>query len=273
MDDTQSPGSTRHTTVEEAIDRRLQSLAAGAYRSNSRTVLTQFAAFLAEQRDVTRLSEVAVLDCRRYAQELRRRVRQDDLSAASAQTYFDIVRAFWSWAVDDERVESNPARPNRASEPLPADRGEPDRQFWDRATRERLLRFVDERAERSLDGRGDVDALVASRDRAAVVMLSLTGVRAAEIFASSRDERRNGLSWDDVDLDRGVATVLGKTRERQPVPLLDRVVSVLDRHRRLREPPSGEWPVFPTRHAPSLRRAASDRLAEIGVREPTSESA
>ena len=109
-----------------------------------------------------------------------------------------------------------------------------------------------------------MDALVASRDRAAVVMLSLTGVRAAEIFASSRDERRNGLSWDDVDLDRGVATVLGKTRERQPVPLLDRVVSVLDRHRRLREPPSGEWPVFPTRHAPSLRRAARDRLAARG---------
>ncbi|MFB6177194.1 MAG: tyrosine-type recombinase/integrase, partial [Halobaculum sp.] len=239
----------RETSLDRAIRARLESLDAGAYRSNNEMVLREFAGFLRRERDVNSLEEIDVIDCRRYSQYLRRRVQDedDDLSASSASgPYFTVVRAFLGWCVDDERLDANPARPNRVKEPLPEDRGDPDRQFWDESSRERLLAFVDRRAHDSLDGETEVDRTTAFRDRALVTMLALTGARGAELFAAPRDDDRQGLRWNDVDLDRGVAVVFGKTREEQPIPLLDRVTEVLDRYRRVLNPPTAAWPVFPT---------------------------
>ncbi|MEZ3117708.1 tyrosine-type recombinase/integrase [Halobaculum sp. MBLA0147] len=255
------------TRLETAVAARLRSLDAGAYRANSEHVLEEFVSFLRSRRDVTTLEEIDVLDVRRYAQYLRERVHDDadDLSASSAAgPYFTVVRAFLGWCVDDERLDANPARPNRAREPLPTDRGDHDRQFWSREAREQLLAFVDDRAHEALEGDVDVDRTTAFRDRALVTALALTGARGAELFATPRDEDRNGLRWRDVDLAGGTAVVFGKTREEQPIPLLDRVVTVLDRYRRVLEPPTDEWPVFPTEHAPSLARAAREGLAERG---------
>jgi integrase len=263
------PAETKfgETELGAAIRARLASLDAGAYRTNSEMVLTQFEQFLREQRDIERLDEITVIDCRRYSQWLRQRVQdpEDNLSASSAAgPYFAVVRAFLSWCVDDERLDANPARPNRVKEPLPEVRGDHERQFWREEHREELLSFVDERARRALDGEADVDRKRAYRDRTVVTLLALTGVRGAEVFHSPRDDRRNGLRWADVDLEQGIATVLGKVRETQPVPLLDRVVAILDRHKRVQDPPTEEWPVVPTAHAPSLARTAREALAERG---------
>ena len=231
-------------------------------------MLDAFAEYLEDYRDVTALKNLEVIDCRRYAQHLRERVHddKDDLSATSAHAngpYFTIVRAFLGWCVDDERIESNPARPNRVKEALPEHHGDHNRQFWSTEAREALLNFVGERAHAALDE--SVDARErAFRDRAIVTMLALTGARGAELFADPRDEHRNGLQWEDVNLERGIADVFGKTRERQPIPLTDRVIDALERYRAVLDPAGEDWPVFPTRHHSSLTDAAEDTLEAKG---------
>ena len=261
-------GSTAETDLEATIEARLASLDSGNYRANNRLVLDAFKNYLENQREVTSLEDLEVIDCRRYAQWLRERVNDDEdpLSAASAHAngpYFTIVRAFLGWCVDDERIESNPARPNRVKEALPEHHGDHDRQFWSTDAREALLDFVGGRAHAVLDESAD-DRERAFRDRALVTMLALTGARGAELFADPRDEHRNGLRWDDIDLGRGIAVVFGKTRERQLIPLTDRVVESLERYRTVLSPADEDWPVFPTRHHPSLAKAAEGGLEGRG---------
>ena len=67
-----------------------------------------------------------------------------------------------------------------------------------------------------------------------------------------------------VDLERGIAVVFGKTRERQPIPLTDRVLDALKRHHSVLNPAGEDWPVFPTRHHASLANAADEGLDARG---------
>lgn len=268
MSGSESGGSTPETTIDRAIQARLRSLDSGNYRANNKLVLNEFAQYLREHRDVTELEAIEVLDCRRYAQWLRKRVDEDDdLSAASAHAngpYFTIVRAFLGWCVDDERLDKNPARPNRVKNALPEYHGDHDRQFWSEDVRNDLLTFADERVDDALDD-GSQDAREkAYRDRAVVSMLALTGARGAELFADPRDEYRNGLTWGDVNLEDGYAMVFGKTREQQAVPLTNRVSNTLERYKGILDPPSDDWPVFPTRHYPTLSKTARQGLKEQG---------
>ena len=277
MTGSETGGSDAETDIETAIDARLSSLDSGNYRANNELVLTTFAEYLEDHRGVTSLEGLDVLDCRRYAQWLRERVHDDgeDLSPASAHAngpYFTIVRAFLGWCVDDERLDTNPARPNRVKQELPEHHGDHDRQFWSAEARDALLAFVNERAHAALDESADKRER-AFRDRAVVTILALTGARGAELFNDPRDEYRNGLRWTDVDLDQGVAEVFGKTRERQPIPLTDRVVDCLERYRTVLDPASEDWPVFPTRHHPSLVQAADNGLIERGWDDEAIESA
>jgi integrase len=147
-------------------------------------------------------------------------------------------------------------------EALPEHHGDHDRQFWSTEAREALLEFVGERARDALEESAD-DRERAFRDRAVVTVLALTGARGAELFADPRDDHRNGLRWEDVNLEQGTAVVFGKTRERQPIPLTDRVVDALRRHRSVLNP-GEDWPVFPTRHHASLAEAAEEGLDAQG---------
>lgn len=122
---------------------------------------------------------------------------------------------------------------------------------------------MDGQAHTALDESTD-DRERAFRDRALVTMLALTGARGAELFADPRDEHRNGLRWDDLDLEQGIAVVFGKTRERQPIPLTDRVVESLERYRTVLDPVAGDWPVFPTQHRPTLSKSVRSGLKSQG---------
>lgn len=266
MPDTKPRGSTAETGIDRAIQARLDALDSGNYRANNELILRGFSDWLARERDVTDLEALSVLDCRRYAQHLRRRAQDPDdtLSGESAVgPYFTVVRAFLSWCVDDERLDANPARPNRVKEALPESHGDHDRQFWGREERDALLSHANERVHRLFDT-GNNARVWAYRDRATVSMLALSGARGAELFADPRDDHRDGLRWRDVDLDRGIATVFGKTRERQPIALVDEVVDYLDRYHRVLDPASDDWPVFPTAHTPTLASTLTDTLAGRG---------
>lgn len=87
------------TNLDIVIDSRIASLDSGNYRANNRVILKTFSEHLDNYQDTTDITQLSIIDCRRYAQHLRKRVRDEDdnLSAASAHAngpYFTIVRAF-----------------------------------------------------------------------------------------------------------------------------------------------------------------------------------
>jgi site-specific recombinase XerD len=267
------------TPLQAAVEARVRRLEAGNYRRNNDLVLSAFVAFQAD-RGVETLEAVSATDCRRYAQHLADRVREDELAASSANTYYDVVRAFLGWCVRDGRIPENPADTLRATESLPTDGGDADRQYWWPQEREAMFAALDTLVDEANDAasQGDVDGtragqdaarvtwnqLKAHRDRALFYTLGLSGARGAEVLRDPDDDRRNGITWSDVDFDAGVVRVFGKTREHQSMQVMTPAVERLDRLRRLLDPPSADWPVFVSLHRPSLYATIRDELAGRG---------
>ncbi|MFC7157936.1 tyrosine-type recombinase/integrase [Halomarina halobia] len=203
---------------------------------------------------------------RRYAMHLARRTRgEDGIAASTARTYFAYVSGCLSYAVRDGALPLNPALTERAREELPDDSGgdRTDQQFWSRDQRRRLVRFADERAARAVDDAG-FSAVAEVRDRALVRVLAYAAVRGAEVLRHPKDNRpgRQGLRWRNVDLDAGTMRVLGKDQRRESALLPREAAQGLERLRAVQRPPSEEWPVFPTDHAPSKYRAVRDALGD-----------
>jgi len=261
-------------SVQKALDRRLDGIDSGRYREENERVLSAFARWLAVERDVTDLEEITTTDCRRFAQYLRARVRDNSASpnasadeqgadgaatypdpntGQSAERYYAYVRAWLGWCVLDERLDRNPAKPNKATDPLPEPKATGDQQFWTERDRKAITATTDQLVDESFDS-DDIDTTKAYRDRALVYVLAYSGCRGAEIFSVPNDERRMGLRWRDVDLKRGLLDVLGKSRDQDepPAPLLSPAQHPLQRWREHCEPDPAD-PVFPR-----LDRAAGD---------------
>jgi site-specific recombinase XerD len=249
------------TTLAAAMEEYLVSIEGGNYRANTESALRRWANWLTRERGVTHLDDVEVIDCRRYARYLKRQVREDDLKASTAHTYYAYVRAFLGFCEADELLSQNPAAVSRAQAELPEDNADTDRQFWSERDRKAILAFMDGRVERALDGEG-VSRERAYRDRALVRLLALSGVRGAEVFRDPGDEKRTGIAWRDVDIESGAVRVFGKSREYEYAQLPRKAAEALERYRRVSEPPTPRFPVFPTDHAPSKYRAAREQLRE-----------
>jgi integrase len=242
----------------------------GNYRRLAENVLGRWSEWL-QQRGIDDLDRVDIQTMRRYAQRLRQRARaresdpETGITPASAQTYYAIISGFLTWCVEDERLPTNPALARRAKTELPDDTGErTTQQFWSTEDRTRLLRHVDQRAHDAIDERGS-DAAIEVRDRALVRVLAFSGCRVGEIVRDPEDDRRQGLHWNDVDLDSGTLRVLGKTQQWQEAQLPRQAHTALERHQRVQDSPTEDWPVFPTAHAPTLYRLAREHLPEHGV--------
>ncbi len=93
-------------------------------------------------------------------------------------------------------------------------------------------------------------------------MLSDAGVRGAELFRDARDDVRNGVTWGDVDLENHSLEMFGKSRQYERVGLPSAAREALERYRRVAEPPSDEWPIFPSDHAPSKYAAYRELTGE-----------
>jgi site-specific recombinase XerD len=245
--DRSNPGDS---DLESAIQARLDRLDSGNYKRNNEYVLTAFADFLRE-RGVRDLEAVSEQDCRRYAQHLADEVQADELAASSATTYYDVVRAWLGWCVRDGRLPENPADSLRATEDLPEDSGDTDRQYWPPDARDQLLAHMDAVVDEANDEGDRLQQYQVHRDRALIAVLAWSGARGAEIVRDPDDPQRDGVTWGDVDLDTGVMQVFGKTREYQDVSLLAPALTSLDRYHRLVDPPDS-WPVFPTLHPPNM---------------------
>lgn len=231
----------------------------GNYASNLEYILTQFEEWCTERQQVHTLGEVTTLTMRHYAQYLNRRVKanradsSEGVSASSARTYYNYVSAFLTWAVETEKLPENPAEKERAKKPLPeGTTSSADQQFWSPEQRRALVEYVDEQARDAIDENG-MDAFEEVRNRALITVLAYTGVRGSEVLADSRHDRRNGLRWRDVDLEETVMQVFGKgSQDMEDVGLTGQTVEPLRRLRQVLDPPSESWPVFPSKHPPSL---------------------
>ena len=253
--------ATGETDHLDAVETYTAGLETGNYRANVDAQLRTWSDWLRRERGIERIEDVTVLDCRRYAAALKRRARDEGLAATTAHTYYAYVRSFLSWCVDEELLESNPARPSRATDQLPEDLGDAEQQFWSQSDRRALFSHVSRVAHDALEDDG-ADEVRAFRDRALVYLLGLSGVRGAEVVRTPADEKRTGVVWADVDLDGGTVRVLGKNRQYEYAQLPEQAADALDRYRRVLDPPSEEWPVFPTGHAPTLYRAAREGLED-----------
>ncbi|MDQ2052153.1 site-specific integrase [Natronolimnohabitans sp. A-GB9] len=266
--------SKRGTPLEDALAECLASKRGTSpnYRTNFERVVGSWIEFC-EQTGVTELESVSKQTMSKYAGHLARRIEagnsdtvEGGISATTAWTYYDYVSAFLSWAVTWDYLPENPADKAAARESLP-DRpssGEYDRQYWQPEQRKAVVDWVHNRVE-SADRAPIAPTPILHkrlRDRALVATIAYSGVRGGEVLRDPNDPRRTGLQWADVDFDEGIAWIRGKNQDREAAQFPDQVVGPLERWRDAYEPPSEEWPVFPSMHVPTLSRRIATELGD-----------
>ena len=255
--------------IEDALDAFVRSKQKGTdsgnYQRNARRAIEEWIDWLADRDEpIESFDQLQVSQMRQYARHLKKRVDRDELAGSTANTYWNYIAAFLGWCVYEELLAENPARKRRAEQELPDTRPRNDhQQFWSRADREALLAHLNERAHAAVDEEG-LNAIKELRDRALASLLAYSGVRGAEVLRDPNDGRRNGVRWRDLDLEAGTLVVLGKSQADEEAPLPPQVRDPLERLQQALRPASGDWPVFPTLHRPTLSRVGREDLADTG---------
>lgn len=228
---------------------------------------TSFIEF-AQRRGVETVDGLSPRLLKNYAQYLSQRVTSGAITASTARSYWAVIRAWLSYCVEWEMIDSNPASLARVTDELPDDvdgSRNTERQFWQPDERRTLVEYVDEAAREAIDN-DDTDPFPTVRDRALVCLLAYTGVRGAEVFRDPNDSRRTGLTWGDVHIDEGYLTVRGKSQKRERAALPSQARPALERLQTVIDPPTPEWPVFPSRHAPSLYALVREHVPDADAR-------
>lgn len=260
---------TSDDRIERAIEPFLASKSRGGsesgnYRRNLERCVTEFVDWMDSESAAT-FDELDTGTFRQYARQLAER----DLASSTVQTYYANVSAFVGWCAREGLVEENYAQRHEATEALPSDTGRRrDRQqAWSADQRRALLRYATEQVETTLDD-GDHRALLkVTRDRALVVLLAYSGVRGGELLRSPHDDRRTGVTWRDVSLADSSLTVLSKKQQWDDRALPEQTHHALRALRSVLDPPTDDWPVFPTIHRPTLYETARTTLREEGINE------
>ena len=264
--DGSSPGGEGgDVALQECIERYLRSRGkqngTGTYARTARSELERWAGWLnARELSVADLNRKGDSIMRRYAQHLAQRVESGGIAGSTANSYWSYVQAFCSYAQRDGILDRNPALSETAREELPeAATDRIDQQFWTETQREEIVRWTRDRAYNAVD-EDAFEAAVERRDHALVCVLAYTGVRGAEVLAHREDDRRNGLTWRNVDFEAGTVRVLGKDQCWEPALLPTQAAKPIAQWKRVQRPASPDWPVFPTDHAPSKYAAIRDQL-------------
>jgi len=261
----------REIVIDDAIDVFLERKAvgdpdgpgAGAYATNAESILRRFATWLECECGVTSFVALESTHLHAYAIDLADRVDRGEYTASSAETYYAVVRAFLSWCVDGAILTENPARNADAEAALPTPESDPEDSSWSAQKRRRLETYVAERALTAGRKQAD-DRTTRLREHALLAVLAYSGARGSELFRVPEDDGRTGATWDDVDFYTGTIRVLGRSRQLEEVTVLGPARTALRRYRVVLDPPSNDWPLFPTRHAPSIARRVREGLADRG---------
>ncbi|RQH00257.1 tyrosine-type recombinase/integrase [Natrarchaeobius oligotrophus] len=259
--------------IADAVDAYLQRKAvgdpdgpgAGSYASNAESILRRFATWAQREHGVESLRSLEADHARSYALDLRERADRGEYTASTARTYFAVVRAFLSWCVRGGIIPENPAATETAESALPSAPAESADDGWTDDRRRRLEAYVRDRAlESTADGVDPDERRNRLREYALVAVLAHSGARGSELFRVPEDDRRSGATWADVDFYTGTIRVLGRSQRTEEVSLLARARTPLRRYRVVLDPPTNDWPLFPTRHAPSIAGHVRERLRERG---------
>lgn len=159
---------------------------------------------------------------------------QDRVAPATAAKHYRSLQQFFRWLVEDGEILRSPMERMRAPH-VPE-------QPVDVLTEEELARLLATCKGNTFENRRDL----------AILRLFLdTGMRAGELC---------GLTLDDVDLDQGVAFVMGKGGRGRACPFGARTADALRRYLRFRR-------AHPHHVAPWLWLGAKGRLTDSGVRQ------
>lgn len=269
---------TSKLASREAMSRYLdlkskgQAGAPGNYVALADYVLTDFLEFI-EQRngDAVTIDAITSEDVQMYAAYLRDRWSNGELKASSANTYYQVVSAFFSWCTRHDYRVDDPSENAAALEYIPDVDGEQgETLFWSDQDRSALLDFVQRRVE-VVEG-GDFTTLQIVkryRDWAFVNLLAHTGLRIGEVCRSPHDGRREGLQWVDIDFDSKAIKILGKSQTIEQAPMPNAAVTPLNEYKSVLEPPRDDWPVFPTQMPATRGKCISTSLKQIGMNEDT----
>ena len=237
----------------------------GNYRQDAGRELDRFADFLTDHEDAVKtFEELDSGHLREYARHLTRQ----GWTAGTVRTYYAYVSAFCGWAVREGHLAENVAERRNATEPIPDDSGHKsgDQQAWSADDRHQLTAFVDEQASTAINDVGESReiAIKACRDRALVYLLSYSGVRGAEILRDRSDERRQGIRWEDINLDDRYVTVFAKKQRLDDRGLPEPALHPLRIYQKILDASGGNWPVFPSFHRPTLSERITDVLTARG---------
>jgi len=270
----------------------------GNYRRNAARELERFVEWAAGERgdedwtgvvpeDAGRDPVFGDLDERVFREYARHLVGDRGLKQNTVQTYYAYISAWCGWCVNEGYLEVHYAQRASATAPLPEDDGRKpgDQQAWTPEQRHALTRHVDEQAREAIEAyvtlSDDVDlldtqraryaALKAARDRALVVVLTYTAVRVGELLRDPDDPRRRGVRWEDIDLADGSMDIYRKKQQWDAASLPDPVISPVGNYRKLMDPPTERWPVFPTLDQRTLAGLVRKELADRGEHPDTAE--
>jgi integrase len=293
-DDTTSERADR--PLADSFDRYLRDKgkgrdgSGGNYRRNAERELERFAEWAAGERgsdswpgvvpNADRDPTFSDLDERVFREYARHLSTDRGLKQNTVQTYYAYVSAWCGWCVNEGFLDVHYAQRASARAPLPDDDGRKpgDQQAWTTAQRHALTRFVDREAREAIEAfttlpddasepdrqRARFRALKAARDRALVFVIAYTAVRVGELLRDPNDPRRRGVRWNEVSLDDGSMNVYRKKQQWDAASLPAPVIHPLRSYRRLVDPPSDQWPVFPTFDHRTLSALVREELADRG---------
>ncbi|MBX0288557.1 site-specific integrase [Halomicroarcula sp. F28] len=286
----------RRISITESIERYLQDKGKGRggdggnYRRNAARELARFAQWAAGDRgrnewtgilpeDVDRDPTFQDLDERVFRAYARYLGGDRALKQNTIHTYYHYISAWCGWCANEGYLEGHYARRASAMAPLPEDDGRKpgDQQIWTPEQRHTLIRHVDSRVHDAIETYRtlpeDVDSLdrqrarytilKAARDRALVFVIAYTAVRVGEILRDPNDPRRRGVQWGEISLDDGSMDVYRKKQQWDVASLPGPVIAPLRSYRRLMDPPTVQWPVFPTFDQRTLATLVQDELGGI----------
>lgn len=164
----------------------------------------QFAAFLAANDLPTDVAAIRKRDVEAYIADLL-----DRFKPGTAVTRYQDLRVFFGWLVDEEEITVSPMA--RMKPPILPDVP---------------VAVLTPEEQRALLTACDGKEFVQRRDMAIVRLFLDTGMRLAELA---------NLQVTDVDLDEGVALVLGKGRRPRACPFGAKTSQALDRYLRSRD--------------------------------------
>jgi integrase len=293
------PDQARSTPLDDSFERYLQDKGKGRggdggnYRRNAAREIKRFAEWATGDRggenwtgivpdSANREPAFEDLDERVFREYARHLAGDRGLKQNTVQTYYRYISAWCGWCVNEGYLEAHYAQRASAMAPLPEDDGRKpgDQQAWTSEQRHDLTRHADEQARSAIERyttlpedtdsldrqRARYAALKAARDRALVFIIAYTAVRVGEVLRDPNDPRRRGVRWEEISLEDGSMDVYRKKQQWDAASLPDPVISPLRSYRKLMDPPSERWPVFPTLDQRTLATLVKDELADRGKR-------